>query len=456
MTMPRPAATLLRHRSLAIGVVAQGLQYGSALVLLPVLVTRLSPADVGIWYVFMTAYGLAGIVDFGFQPTFARSIALAQAGVGEVGARGLDTVRSPVPNALLTARIAAAARSFYLGLALLLAAILLVAGVPYVAFLAQRGGLDTGSAVGAWIVFAAGIALGMYYQWIPPVLLGSDRADRNYQFQLVSRGLFVAAGVVALMAGGGLIGLAIVYTASQIVGRIAASRLLAGVLPPRDVPDRAATRRVLRAMWPNAWRMGLAVLGGFLIVRSNLFAISAFLGLAASASYAVSFQLLYAAFTVGQMPMQIALARIVAARVAGDRPLLRRLVMTNMAGFVGIFVAGAAAVILIAPPLLAAIGSHVRLMPPGPSLLLAAILLLEGHQWVMSFVITTGNRVPFAGATLAAGVVIAALAPIAAWRGYGIVGILACQGLVQLAYNNWRWPLMAYRELYGRREGALP
>ncbi|EIS42158.1 putative O-unit flippase domain protein [Yersinia pestis PY-59] len=29
---------------------------------------------------------------------------------------------------------------------------------------------------------------------------------------------------------------------------------------------------------------------------------------------------------------------------------------------------------------------------------------------------------------------------------YGVVGLILAQGIVQLMYNNWKWPLMVYSE----------
>ncbi|HEY0129937.1 MAG TPA: hypothetical protein VGB57_00935, partial [Allosphingosinicella sp.] len=75
---------LRRHRAVAIGLVAQLLQYGGALLMLPLVLTRLSAAEVAIFYVFLTIQGLSLLADLGFQPTFARAFASAFAGASEL------------------------------------------------------------------------------------------------------------------------------------------------------------------------------------------------------------------------------------------------------------------------------------------------------------------------------------------------------------------------------------
>jgi uncharacterized membrane protein len=42
------------------------------------------------------------------------------------------------------------------------------------------------------------------------------------------------------------------------------------------------------------------------------------------------------------------------------------------------------------------------------------------------------------------------LATLVSWLGWGLIAVIAAQGLVQLAYNNWRWPLRAWRESSSR------
>jgi hypothetical protein len=83
------AGHIRAHRALLIGLTAQLLQYGSALMLVPFMVTRLSKAEIGLWYVFVAVQSLAFICDFGFQPTFTRAFAQGISGAARVERQGL-------------------------------------------------------------------------------------------------------------------------------------------------------------------------------------------------------------------------------------------------------------------------------------------------------------------------------------------------------------------------------
>lgn len=442
---------IARHRGLIVGFVAQTMQYGAALALVPFMVTRLTPAEVGLWYIFMGVQALAFVCDFGFQPSFARAIALGLSGARALEARGLGERPDETqgPNHRLVADTVAAARLFYRLLALAVLALLLAFGLPYVTAVAARNGLTTGSVQLSWIIFSLAVSLNLAWLWITPVLMGSERIEQNYLFIIANRATSATLGIAVLLSGGGLVALAVTLVAGQAVARIVAVAFLRPL--QRDLsaypPERASTHGVLRTIWPNAGRMGLVAIGTFLILRYNLFAISTFNGLAVAGVYALSLQMLTAVGGVAQLPMQIALPRLIGARMRKERATLRHLFLGAMGLFVIVFLAGASFVVLVTPPLLTAIGSRISILPSGTLTLLAGVMMLEGLHANAGFFITTGNDVPFVRAAILSGIAIAATTTVAGWMGLGVTAMIACQGLVQLSYNNWRWPLLAWREI---------
>ncbi len=440
-----------RHRALATGLIAQIVQYGAALLLIPFMVTRLSAPTIGIWYLFVAVQSLAMVCDFGFQPSFTRAIALALSGAKQLERTGLGGAvpAGEAPNLRLAAETVAAAQRFYRLLAIGVVLVLVVAGVPYVTSLARAGDLPVRSIQIAWTILCLGIGLTLSFLWISPVLMGSGRVEQNYLYIIASRATFSILGIGVLIGGGGLIALSATLVVSQLLARLAAIRFLRGTLGGHDsrAADRHGMRQVLKTIWPNAGRMGAVSIGGFLMTRFNLFVISSFVGIAAGGAFALSLQLLLALTAAAQLPMQVAMPRLIAARVAHDGVALRRAFGTAMALFGIIYLAGAAFVLFAMPVLLAHIGSHIALLPPPVLLLLAVVLLLEGLHSNAAFFITTANNVPFLRPALISGIAVAAGGLLLGWIGMGVVAIILWQGLVQLSYNNWRWPLMAWRDI---------
>jgi hypothetical protein len=67
------------------------------------------------------------------------------------------------------------------------------------------------------------------------------------------------------------------------------------------------------------------------------------------------------------------------------------------------------------------------------------------HSIAASY-LTTLNKVPFVGAAIVSGVGVALLTLLLI-KPFGIAGMVVAQGVVQLAYNNWKWPLEAVKHL---------
>lgn len=92
------------------------------------------------------------------------------------------------------------------------------------------------------------------------------------------------------------------------------------------------------------------------------------------------------------------------------------------------------------------VGSDTKLIPWPMLLTFGLIYLFELNHSIAATYLTTINKVPFVNAALISGISIAVLAILLA-DSFGIIGLIIAQGVVQLAYNNWKWPIEAQRNL---------
>jgi O-antigen/teichoic acid export membrane protein len=436
----------LTNPGLIAGFAAQTLQYGAGLILMPFVVSRLSAAEVGIWYVFLTIQSLVAIADFGFQPTLARFFSLATLGVKNLSQDGIGETGDGRPNIVLIRSLLHAGRRLYMGLATIVLALLCV-GTLYVSDLAHRSALDPVSIQTAWLIFATAVGMNLYFMWIPAFLLGSGHVVANYVYLIFARGGFAVFGIVALLGGGSLLALAVAFFASQIVARLIAMRLLAGTIAVDGTRVlKVDSNAVFAMIWPNARRLGLVSIGAFLITRYNVLLLSSTVGLVTTASYAICLQLLSGIVSVSQLPVQASLPKIVAARVEKDDERLRKIVLRSAVFYWVLFFLATAVLLIAGQYFLDVIKSRVTLLDSWLLIGFAIVMGLEGFHSMAGFIITTKNSVPFVWPALLSGACIMASATAAIDLGYGVAGVIICQGLVQLAYNNWKWPLMVYRE----------
>ena len=431
------------------GFAAQILQYGSGLLLLPFILIKLPAAEVGVWYIFITLQGLAALADFGFQPTFARSFSTAYAGATHIIKNGLAETNNNA-NLPLVRDILRLCRQFYCGLSVFVLALMASLGYFYLPTIVHGEEISLAYVQNAWSILSFSTALSIYFSWNNGFLFGAGKISATYWGQIVSRVGFLLIGSAALLFGWGLIGLAIANLTAVLTARVMLQWQMAPLFRQLEGTSNLATEGfadLFSAIWPNAVRMGLVALGAFLITRLNVLIASSFFSLEVAASYAITIQFLTAVNSVAQLPIAVAIPDMVELRVRNQKALLRSTWLLRQSILLILFGSGVCAVAFIVQPLLGYIDSSVQLLPTSLILLMGLVLLLEANHSSCALVITTGNSVPFVGAALWSGFSVAVLAITASWAGLGVAGLICAQGAVQLAYNNWKWPLELWREL---------
>lgn len=432
---------------------SQGMSIGAGLLILPLLVRFVSPAEVSLWFVFVTLGALAALLDFGLQPTLSRNVAYAYAGARTLLREGLDhTPAGGAPNYDLLRRLLVVVRRMYAIVGLLSLLLLGSVGAGYV-YWVSGGEVDRRMALTAWALYAAGTVLNFFFAYLGPFLQGRGAIVPAHKSNVWGRVAFLGLGAVLLVLGFGLAGLAAATLAGAITTRILAHRYFFDhetrmALRPDHSPAPAWDSELFRAVWHNARRLGLVTVGAFLILRANLLLASAYLGLAASASFALTQQILVVLSNLAAVILGIQMPRLNALRVAGRVDAFRgEFAEANVASCL-IFAVGALGVGGLGPWLLESLGSQTALVAAPFFATMALVALLELHHSNHAVAITTSNSVPFVPAALLSGGAIVVLSVIfLEVSGLGLWGLLLAQAVVQAVYNNWKWPVINAAEL---------
>jgi len=75
-------------RDVAWGYISLFLVQGINVILLPFILVFLSEKELGLWYTFTSLYGLAMLIDFGFQATISRNISYIWSGAENIKSTG--------------------------------------------------------------------------------------------------------------------------------------------------------------------------------------------------------------------------------------------------------------------------------------------------------------------------------------------------------------------------------
>lgn len=437
----------IQRSDLKWGYLAQALNVGSGLLLLPAVLRYLPTEDVGLWFVFITLTSLAQLLEFGFQPTIARNTAYVFAGARSLKQQGVPTeVRAGATVApWLLADLVQASRAIYRGVAAIGGLVLLAGGSLYVMSVATpEQPLPT--VLGAWALYAGGYVINFYYGYVNGLMQGRGDVVAASQVVIITRASMLVCGVAALASGGGLLGLGAATFLACILGRVVALRFFLRRDIGQTTTRTTDTRGTVKLLWHNASRLGLVQIGAFLIQRANVLIASSFLGVGAAASFGMTVTLMMTLSGVAAVILQVRMPRLAAAQAARDMPALRALFAEVVVVAWSAFISGALVLIFGGEWLLHLVGSKTTLLSPPLLALFGLIMLLELNHSLAAGYLTTRNHVPFLRAGLFSGLFVCVLS-VALVHRFDVIGLIAAQGLVQLAYNNWKWPREARKDL---------
>lgn len=432
------------------GYAAQLLNVGAGVLLLPFSLRYLDSRDLGLWYVFVALSGLAQLLEFGFQPTIARQTAYVYSGAQSLSATGLPEEEKSPLNLLLLSNLVAAARRVYGIVAIGAALILFGAGSLYLYSLLDHSSSPVNVLV-PWLVYSASAVITFYFGYFTGLLQGRGEQTLANKMVAVSRAVMVLLSIPLLVFGYGLLGLALASLAAAAISRVLIKKAFFHPARPETLflqQNRGEPNALSLMLWKSAWRLGVVQLGAFMIMRANLFIATSFLGLATAASYGLSLQIFTLLVSMSTLLFTLQMPRMNALQAHKNNEELKGVFASAVIASWAIYIVGAVFVIFAGLPLLALIKSNTSFLPTPWLVVLALILLLEMNHALSAMYITTLNHVPFVSAALWSGIGIVALGPVLMhFTNLGIGALIIAQGIVQLTYNNWKWPLVACMHL---------
>lgn len=435
------------------GFIAQGLNVASGLLLLPIVLRYLLPEEVGLWFVFMSLAGMAQLLELGFQPTIARNVAYVYAGAQKLDAFGCapGATDHTAINVKLLQQLFWTARRIYLGVSLVAILVLGIIGSIYVATLLTPD-MQMSHILAVWLIFALSYVINFYYGYFNGFLQGRGDVTATNKIVVASRIASILLASILLTSGFGLIGIAIASLLSSLIGRFLASRLFwsgAGVeMVKLAEGKRAADHSLLSILWPNASRLGWVSLGGFLITRANILIASSFLGLQEVASYGLTFQILLTISGIANVVLSLNMPRLSGDQIRGRQDRVLENFGKSLASAWLIFIIASVLLIVFGDEMLQVVGSRTSLLSTDLMMVFTVVMFLEMNHSLCAAYLTTHNEIPFVRAALLSGfgIVIVSITLVTVLH-FGVWGLVLSQGIVQLAYNNWKWPIDAAKRM---------
>lgn len=333
------------------------------LLVLPLLLRRLVPSEIAVWYLLSTIIGLQTLADLGFAPTFTRLIAYAMGGArhaGDVPTAARSDAGPPSANWRLAEAVWSTMRVIYARLTVLAVVVLGALGswalVRPMEALPEPGrgwiGWGVVLAVSAAVLWANAYAA--YLQGVNEIAL-----LRRWE-ALTSLGAILTSFVV-LLAGGRLLALVVANQAWAVVSVVRNWQLcrLVGQGHFRRFRTTGIDHEVFQVAWPSAWRSGL----GISFSRGVLYASGLIYAQVAEAmalsAYLLGFRFIQMISELSQAPFYSKIPLLSRLRSEGRFDEQLRVARRGMRLAYWTYVAGFVMVGLLAAPLLRTIGSNV-------------------------------------------------------------------------------------------------
>lgn len=389
----------------------------------------LSSELLGTWYIFVSLFGVASLVEMGLGQIMGRHAAYLIA----------DYRNGNVPAADFE-KLAKVGERIYVSLAV---------GVSLVAFpigifwldLPDRGGHFPMHLIGAWLIYVLGGMLSLLGAYYAALVNGAGQMWKSQRAAIVVSCTSTSVLALSLLWHGYLLVPALALLSSQIVSvtllRRAVSRLevmrtaRANIAEP--TLDVSAT---IKSIFGDAGKMLLGMLSYQMLTNGYLLILTKFLPKYMIGSYGLTLQLVSVVISLSMIWSTSNFYDMAAARQSKDRHAIRTIFYSGMARSVTVSALGLTLLFFLAPHALKLVGSKTVLLEP------YLLVIVLGCLWVefcfsqfAQLLIASGDMRP-AYASIFIATLVCGSAAVLLYMGSGVNGaILARLVLFLLCYG---------------------
>lgn len=421
---------------------------GTGLITLPLILKFLTPAEIGINYLFLSVSSLVGLLDFGFTPQFSRNITYVFSGADELHKEGLGkNIQTGTLSFKLLKQVLETAKYVYRRMSIIALSIMLTIGSVYI-YHVTNGFTKADNILWCWIIFCISVYFNIYFLYYNTLLTGRGLIKESKQAAVVSKLFYMVLMYSMLISGCGLFSIVIANLIAPFLMRYLSYRVfytkdIVEGLKTADV-DISDIKAAFKILWYNAKKMGIIGVMASSLSYLATFIIGLFVEVEEVGSYGLMMQIIGIIITMSGILFGSAYPKICNYYMQGKTTEMKELFSFSMVAFCVIYFIGSVALVNF-PLVIDFIGSDMKLPSTLTMVLMCIFTWFEKNQGYFSNLILVENKVPFFKASLITGIANITLMFVMLYMGYGIVGVVIAQGIPTLCYSAWKWPLMASR-----------
>lgn len=425
---------------------------GYGIIILPIILPTLSAEEIGINYLMLTISSFVSLFDFGFSPQFARNITYVFSGVNKLQKEGVGSfIKKDCIDFQMVIRLIETAKYVYKIISTLILIILLTAGTCYIFYVTNKfSKID--NILYIWLIFCLSVYFNMYFLYYNSLLIGRGLIKESQKALVFSKLLNILLTILLVCSGYGLVGLVLANLISPFLGRYIShhyfydDHMLLNIKGVKVCKDEI--KETFYTLWYNAKRMGLVSIGAYGVSQAGLLLSGTYLSLVDVGSYGLMTQFVGAITAVSGTIVSVYSPLYASLRVENNNQALIKRFAFAINIFYLLFALGVLVLVFFVPHLLLLIHSNASLPAKEIVIIYCFIRFLETNHSNFALLILSGNKVPFTKASLiSGGVIVLGTLCVIMFTDWGILGLIIVPGIVQLCYQNWKWPRVACEEL---------
>lgn len=417
------------------------IRMGGGLIILPIILIKFSPKELGLWYFFSTVGMFILMIDAGFCATLERNFryVISNSKVYKYGVN--NSISNHTAISLEEFMYVAKKIYFYLSMFSL---IILTALTFYIIKILIESRLDLAKNLIAWFIYSISLCLNLRYYYRGAVLSGLNKIHLAQKIEVISSTINYFSTGIFVFLNFGLISLA-AGTLIGLVIRIVLYEYYVKIIIVKTNKEKLI--EILKILWPNTWRTGISNLLGYLIKYLNSYFITIFLGLQIMGSFGLTFQIITLIISISSIWINTAYPMLSTLRIEREYVKFYKLFYSRLEKGLISYVVLSLCFLFLGNWILTFLHTKTEILSTPFSLFIVSYMLIDFITNSYGYIIMTGNKIPFIKSSLITVTLIIIFNLIFNYFNFGLWGVLISTFLAGSLYNYWHWIYVGYNEL---------
>lgn len=434
-----------------LGYIAQIFNYGTGVIVLPVILSKLSSNEIGMNYVMLSVGALVSMADFGFSGQIGKNVTYVLSGARKIFRGEVEIVRESTVDFSLLRTIIDASKFLYRRLSLGVLFVLLTLGTIYMHHVTE-GFTNVNHSLAIWILYSIGVFFNLYFIYYNSLLTGAGLIKEQRLASIYSRLTYILLCFILIFSGLGLMSVVIANLVSPFVARFYSyykfyTKEMRACLPS-EKSDKNDVKNALSDIWVTAKKSGTNAIGQYVGSHGSTFIAGIFLPLAMTAQWGLMTQLFGVVHALAVNLAMTFYPEYCKYRVKGESILFLKRSSLSAAVMVFTLTIGGLSIIILGPWFLDLIGSNTQLPPIILMCTYLLYMLIRTNAELFAMMMTSRNVIPYPAAVLlTAAMQLLFTILLLKFTNLGVWALFVGPGIAGLMYTLWKWPQMELKNM---------